>query len=501
MRDLVTPAVPCPEMAPGSWTALAKGRETARIWAATPLPERLACIRRTRRLIAREARALAATVPRPVADTLVAEVLPLLEAARFLERRAPRLLAPQVLRGGRPLWLFGVSAMIRREALGIVLILGPGNYPLFLPGAQTLQALAAGNAVCLKPAPEGVAAALALADALRRAGLPEGVLRILDTVDGPAAVRAGYDRIVLTGSAETGVRVLTAAAASLTPATMELSGSDAVFVLPGADLDLVARCLAYGLRLNGGATCIAPRRVFVPNERAAALEATLLALLPAIPDAAVPEAVSGRLSALLDQAVAQGGRVHRGGAARPAVLADARPDMALLRQDVFAPWLALIPVADLDQALRNDALCPFALGASVFGPEAAARQLAGRLRAGSVCVNDVMVPTADPRLPFGGGGRSGFGRTRGAEGLMEFTAAKTVSVRHGRFRPHLATPSKRDAGRFGAMVALLHGGRDQIGPALRVLVSRHDDRRNPHAVSPEPEPSLSNVSNTRKPLD
>lgn len=467
------------ETMPQPGTALATGRQAARIWAATPLPQRLACVGRTRRLIAREAHALAATVPRPVADTLVAEVLPLLEAARFLERRAPRLLAPRLPLGRRPLWLFGVTAVIRREPLGVVLILGPGNYPLFLPGAQTLQALAAGNAVCLKPAPEGVAAALALADVLRRAGLPEGVLRILGAAEGPAAVRAGYDRIVLTGSAETGTLVLAAAAPSLTPATMELSGSDAVFVLPGADLDLVARCLAYGLRLNGGATCIAPRRVFVPRERAAALEAMLLALLAAIPDAAVPEAVSRRLSDLLDQAAAQGGRAHRAGPARPAVLADARPDMALLRQDVFAPWLALVPVAGLDQALRDDALCPFALGASIFGPEAAARQLANRLRAGSVCINDVIVPTADPRLPFGGGGRSGFGRTRGAEGLLEFTAVKTVSVRRGRFRPHLDPPSERDTRRFAAMVALLHGGRDQIGPALRALISRHDGPEDP----------------------
>ena len=128
-------------------------------WAAIPLRERLAVIRRARRLMAARAAALAATVARPAADTLVAEVLPLLEAAKFLERRAARLLAPRHLWGGRPAWLFGVRAELRREPLGVVLILAPGNYPLFLPGAQALQALAAGNAVCIKPAPGGVAAA------------------------------------------------------------------------------------------------------------------------------------------------------------------------------------------------------------------------------------------------------------------------------------------------------------------------------------------------------
>ncbi len=434
-------------------------RKAATAWSATPLPQRLAVVRRARRLMAREAAALAASVTRrPVADTLVAEVLPLLEAARFLERRAPALLAPQRSPGTPPLWLFGVSTTLFHEPLGAVLLLGPGNYPLFLPGVQALQALVAGNAVCLKPAPEGVAAASAFAAILARAGLPDGTLRVLDPEQGPEAVAAGFDRIVLTGSAETGAHVLAAAAANLTPATMELSGSDAVFVLPGADLDLVARCLAYGLRLNGGATCIAPRRVFVTRDRAEALERALLPLLPGIPDATVPPLVAGRLQALLNGAAAVGGRVHRAGPERPAVLADARADLPLLQQDVFAPWLALVPVADMEQALADDDRCPFALGASVFGPLGPAQAFAARVRAGSVCVNDLIVPTADPRLPFGGGRRSGFGRTRGAEGLLEFTATKTVSVRRTGFRPYLAAPRADDAGRFAAMCAALHGG-------------------------------------------
>ena len=446
-------------------------RDAGAAWAATPIRERLAVIRRARRLMAARAETLAATVARPAADTLVAEVLPLLEAARFLERRAASLLAPRRLRGGRPLWLFGVTAWIRREPLGVVLILAPGNYPLFLPGAQALQALAAGNAVCLKPAPEGAEAAAAFAAVIHDAGMPPGVLQVLGPDDGPAAVAAGFDHIVLTGSAETGVRVLQAAAPLLTPCTMELSGADAVFVLPGAGLDLVARCLAYGLRLNGGATCIAPRRVFVPRDVAAELERRLLALLPAIPDAATPPAIAARLDALLAEAVAAGARLHHAGPGRPAVLLGAAPGMALLRQDVFAPWLALVPVDDAEQALRLDALCPFALGASIFGPAATARAFADRVRAGSVCVNDLIVPTADPRLPFGGSGRSGFGRTRGTEGLLAMTAAKTISLR-GRFRPHLEPAAPPDAGRFAGMARLLHGGLRAWPGALRELAGK-----------------------------
>ncbi|MBC7802033.1 MAG: aldehyde dehydrogenase family protein, partial [Gemmatimonadaceae bacterium] len=155
-----------------------------------------------------------------------------------------------------------------------------------------------------------------------------------------------------------------------------------------------------------------------------------------------------------------------GGAGRPTVVADARPGMALLQQDVFAPWLAFIPVADMAAALAVD--CPYALGASVFGPIDAARAIARRLPVGSVCINDLIVPTADPRLPFGGRARSGFGATRGEEGLLAMTVAKTISAR-GRFRPHLAPAHPADAGRFAAMTALLHGDWATRWSALRGL--------------------------------
>lgn len=456
--------------------ALRAARRAGAAWAARGLPGRLAVLCRVRRLLARDAAALAATLARPPADTLVAEVLPLAESARWLVRHAPRVLATRPAGPGRPLWLAGVRSEVRREPLGAVLVLSPSNYPLFLPGAQALQALAAGNAVCVKPAPGCAEPMRRFAALLAEAGLPPGVLHLLDegVATGEAASRAGFDRILLTGSAETGSRVLAAAAEHLTPATMELSGADPVFVLPGADLDSVARNLAYGLRLNGGATCIAPRRVFVPRGLAPALEAALLPLLPAIPPAATPPAVAARLARLASEAVAQGARLctQDGAPGRPLVLAEARSEMALLRQDVFAPWLALVPVADAEAALEAAAACPYALGASVFGPEADAVALAGRVRAGSVCVNDLIVPTADPRLPFGGRGRSGFGVTRGPEGLLELTVPKTVSVRRGRFRPHLDPARPGDAGRFAALIALLHGGWRERAAALRGVAGR-----------------------------
>lgn len=457
------------EVSRGADQVVATAREHARSagydWAGYPIKDRLRVIRQVRRLIARDCKNLAALLAhrRSIAETLVSEVLPLAEAARFLERRATALLAPRILRRGRPIWLLGVGAEVRREPLGVVLVIAPSNYPLFLPGVQILQALTAGNAVCVKPAAGCSAPMMRLATLLSEAGLPVGVLSILgeSMATGVAAAQAGFDRIVLTGSASTGRQVLHAAAQHLTPTTMELSGNDPVFILPGADLNLVASCLAYGLRLNGGATCIAPRRVFVPEPQARPLETVLLVKLALIDAVKVSDHTLAHLQALLNEASASGARVLSrpdGGYTLPIVVADARSDLRLLRADIFAPVLAIVPVRDMPHAVNAAKNCPYALGASIFGPEPAARVLATKVNAGSVVINDLIVPTADPRLPFGGRGESGFGVTRGAEGLLEMTAVKTISTRRGRFRPHLTPSGPKDATRFAAMIRLLHGG-------------------------------------------
>ena len=444
-------------------------------WRQTPLRERLRILSRARRMLAARATAVAATVGdrRPLADTMTAEVLPLLAGIRFLERKAGRLLAPRRLRGGRPLWLFGVTAEVHREPCGVVLILGPSNFPLFLPASQTLQALAAGNAVCVKPATGCSTPMRALAAILAEAGLPSGVLHIMDDslATGAAAASAAFDRIIVTGSAETGRAVLAASGPRLTPATMELSGNDAVFVLPGADVEAVAAALTYGVRLNSGATCIAPRRVFARPAEAERLAPALLARVAALRLSPPPPAVAARLQRLVAEAIADGARLLHGlDEPGPTILADARPQMRLLREDVFAPWLALVLVADMAEAVAAQAFCPYALGASIFGPEAEARALAARLHVGSVCINDLIVPTADPRLPFGGRGLSGFGVTRGAEGLLEMTVVKTVSLRRGPFMPHLAAPQPADAHRYAMLIALLYGGPAQAVSALKLLL-------------------------------
>jgi len=347
-------------------------------------------------------------------DTLAAEVIPLADAAAYLQRNAARLLKTRQLgRRGRPMWLMGVDASIRFEPFGLVVVIGPANYPLMLPGIHMLQALAAGNSVAVKPAANCSAPMRLLIDWLTELGVPNDAVRLLDeSVDAAEHAIAQADKVVLTGSATTGRAVMRQLAETTTPAVMELSGCDAVFVMPGADLDRVVACLKFGLTFNGSATCIAPRRVFVVRDLHDQLSQRLRGLPP-----------TARVEANVAPA-------------------------DLPTTDTLAPTLYLCPVDDMNEALAIDAQCGYHLGASIFGPlpppppPPEMEQFASRVNAGSVCINDIIAPTADPRLPFAGRGRSGFGATRGEQGLYEMAQVKAVSHRRGGLTAHLDEPNE-----------------------------------------------------------
>ncbi|MEO1368304.1 MAG: aldehyde dehydrogenase family protein, partial [Acidobacteriota bacterium] len=170
----------------------------------------------------------------------------------------------------------------------------------------------------------------------------------------------------------------------------------------------------------------------------------------------------------------RGGRVLAGGVdpVQPLLLAGVSERDMLRIADTPAPCAAVFETSGDDEALERIAAGRFRLGVSIFGAKGASRALARRVDAGVVVVNDVIVPTADPRAPFGGRGASGFGVTRGAEGLLEMTATKTLIQRSGRLRPHYDPIEEADAPLFEAFVQLCHGPRARrLGALGRLLKS------------------------------
>lgn len=430
-------------------------------WAETPVVERLRFIRRLRhRLVEHSPRlcqAVAEDLGKPPAETLACELLPLAEACRFLERRAAVLLRPRrVPLRDTPLWLWGQRDTVYRRPRGIVGIIGTWNYPIYLNGVQMAQALTAGNAVWWKPSEVAPRTADALWELFESLGFPEGLLARLPATReaGRTLTEGDVDHVVFTGHADTGRTIAAQLGRRLVSSTLELSGCDVLFVLEDADLDLAARAVLFGIRLNAGQTCLAVRRVFVARSVYADFLRQLEPLLAGQPPLRLALARQReQAERLIAEAVARGARIL--GQApqeasekttdphcmKPTLVADVTADMALCREATFAPVAAVLPFDRLEAALDAQKLCPYALGASVFTrrPEQA-RRIAARLRTGSVCINDVIAPTAHPATPFGGTGASGWGVTQGAEGLLELTVPQVVSQRAGRWRPHFDSP-------------------------------------------------------------
>jgi acyl-CoA reductase-like NAD-dependent aldehyde dehydrogenase len=436
-------------------------------WNDTPTAKRRRIISRFRVLLAQNAQNLAIAIcagtSRQPAEAVLAEILPLAEGCRFLEKRSKKLLAPVRLSAvGRPGWLVGSTAQIVREPYGIVLVLAPFNYPLFLPGVQALHALAAGNAVIVKPGSGGSGIITQMASLLNQAGLPPHLFTVTgESVEtGKELLTGDIDKVVLTGSAETGAKVLCALAERAIPATIELSGNDAVIVLPTAETKLVADAMAYGLRLNGSQTCIAPRRVIVVGDSTQKVTSAILQRVDHIPPAQIPEPVAARVQTLVTGAKNGGAEILCGSADpnrfTPFVVRYVSPNSELLETELFAPVISIVHVRDDVEAIALANASPFGLGASIFGDPIQARAIAGRLDTGFVTINDMIVQTADPRTPFGGRKRSGFGVTRGAEGLLAMTRPKTIFLRKGKFRPHLNALTPDDLDAYSNLLIAMH---------------------------------------------
>ncbi len=412
----------------------ARARLAQARWALTPVRKRLKAIREFRHLLVERCDHLTAAVradlDRPPDEVIATDVLPTAAAAKFLERHTGRILKPRKV-GWRPLWLAGCRDVIHRRPHGIVGVIGTWNYPLFLNAVPVLHAVAAGNAVLWKPSENAPRFAAVLTELFRDAGFPPDLIVPLPATReaGPLLAEADVDFVHFTGSDGVGRKLAARLGERLIPSALELSGCDAVLVLADADVELAARAAWYGATLNRGQTCMAVRRAFV--QRAA-----------------------------WEGFVAMVGRDPTGSAS-PEIILTPPPDHPALREATFTPRLAVVPFDSLDDALRLHAACPFKLTAAVFTRDlSAARDLAARLPVGSVVVNDVIVPTAHPGTPFGGRGASGWGVTQGDEGLLQMTTPQVVTVRSGRFRPHIDTELTADpAGGdvTAGMLAMTHG--------------------------------------------
>jgi len=344
-----------------------------------------------------------------------------------------------------------------REPLGVTVHIAPWNYPLLLSIRSVAPALAAGNAVVLKPASLTPLSAIAFGRLAKQAGVPDGILNVVagsGAEIGEALVEDPRCRsVTFTGSGDVGRRIAELAARHHLPLTLELGGKGPAIVFPDADLDRAAKGIGYGIFGNAGQMCWAASRLFVHESlRASFVEkvraiAEALRVGPGVEEGVEmgplvsPEQVE-RVLDYVEDARARGGRVVAGGTrisepplaggnfVRPTVLADVPGDARAVREEIFGPVLTVASFTDVDDAIRQANDTSYGLLGTVWTRDlSTAHTVARRLETGMVVINEA--PTSYPQTPFAGLKGSGLGFEQGRRALEPFTRRKNVVVNLG----------------------------------------------------------------------
>ena len=434
--------------------AVAAARKAQPAWAAVPAPGRGEILLRTALLLEQHKEELAALMTREMGKVLKetrGDVQTAIDVARFMAGEGRRAEGQTI-----PSAMHNKFNMTIRQPMGIVGIITPWNFPMAIPAWKTLPALLAGNAVILKPASDTPLLALKLANLLHEAGLPGGVLNVITgpgVVLGDALVsHKGVNMISLTGSTEVGRHVAEICGRDLRRCTLELGGKNAVIVLEDADLDLAVESVSWGALGTAGQRCTATSRVIVHK-----------AIQHAFTDRLVAAAEKLQIGNGLDEKVDMGplvnrGRVHavhqytqvgqqegaklltggtplnngdysQGAFYKPTIFTDVSPDMRIAREEVFGPFVSILPVASYEEAVQVANATEYGLSTSIFTNDLRTTFRAMReIESGLIYFN---TPTtgAEIHLPFGGVKASGNGhRELGTHAVEEFSETKSIFV-------------------------------------------------------------------------
>jgi succinate-semialdehyde dehydrogenase/glutarate-semialdehyde dehydrogenase len=420
-----------------AWTTFQSYRQT-------PFAERARRLQKAADILENDKREFGALMTMEMGKTLgsaIAEAEKCAWACRYYAENGERLLADE------PVTTNASRSFVRYQPLGPVLAVMPWNFPFWQVFRFAAPALAAGNTGLLKHASNVPQCALAIEDILRRAGFPEGAFQTLLIEASQVDALLQDDRVVaatLTGSEPAGRAVARASGSQIKKTVLELGGSDPFIVMPSADFDEAVTAAVKARVINNGQSCIAAKRFIVADGIYDAFEKRftdgMKALKVGDPMAADTDVgplatakIRDELHAQVQNAIAAGARLLAGGRKidgpgffyEPTVLADVPRSSPVFREEFFGPVAMLFRARDAEDAidLANDS--PFGLGSSVWTrDESEQARFTDEIEAGQVFVNAMVA--SDPRLPFGGVKRSGYGRELGVWGIREFVNVKTV---------------------------------------------------------------------------
>jgi acyl-CoA reductase-like NAD-dependent aldehyde dehydrogenase len=429
------------------------GRAAQPGWQAMGFDGRRRVIRQMQKWVMDNADRIVATIVaetgKTYEDAYMAEINYAGGAIDFWCKNAESFLADESVRAST-LAVKGKKLVVRYEPLGLIGVIGPWNYPLTNSFGDCIPALAAGNSVILKPSEVTPLTSLLLAEGLTASGLPDGVFQVATGRGATgAALVDEVDMIMFTGSTETGKKVMARAAQTLTPVSLELGGKDPMIVLSDADLERAANLAVYYSMLNAGQTCISIERVYVEEPVYDEFVQKVVDKVGALRQGestgpATVEVGAMTFAKQLDiveehvrDALAKGARALTGGKRRPGkglfyeptVLVDVDHTMKAMTEETFGPTLPIMKVADAEEALTLANDSPYGLAGAVFsGDRKRGEQLARRMQAGAVCVNDALLNYVAVELPMGGWKASGLGSRHGAAGIRKFCKQQSLFI-------------------------------------------------------------------------
>lgn len=435
--------------------AVARARAAQSSWASTSFRQRAKIILQARQLVLDQIDEIADLIARetgkPAPEAISMEIVPSLDLMHFFAREAASLLEPQRIDIAQ-YGLMGRSSQIVYKPLGVVGIISPWNFPWATPLAEVVMALMAGNAVVLKPSELTPFTALRIGDVFKQASLPEGLLEIVtgDGSTGAALVDAAVDKVMFTGSVETGKRVAEVAARHLTPVVLELGGKDPMIVFEDANLTNAARAAVWGGFANSGQACASVERCYVHESIASNFIDLVIKETRELKQGDPTAEGDVDLGAMTTQrqleivedhisdARSRGADIRTGGQRlrrsagwfyEPTVVTDVDHSMKLMRDETFGPVLPIMTFRSDEEAIRlaNDSI--YGLTASVWTRDIARGQrVAEKIEAGTVMVNEVVYTHAIAQTPWGGVKQSGYGRTHGRMGLLELVTPQHIHV-------------------------------------------------------------------------
>ena len=387
---------------------------------------------------------------RPREETDLLEFFPSLSSIRYALRHGRRWMRPR--RRPADFVFLPAHVELRPQPRGVVGIIVPWNYPLYLAVGPLVDALTAGNRVMLKMSEFTPHFSALFAEQIARCFPADEVVVINGGVAVAQAFSAlAFDHLLFTGSTAVGRQVMRAAAANLTPVTLELGGKSPAIIGPGARFDHAVERIMFGKLINAGQTCIAPDYVLLPRARVAdfitgAKRAAALMYPQFAPGGQYASIISARqyqrLVALRDDACTAGAQLHTLGNATddatqrllaPQLLTGVSDDMAVMREEIFGPLLPLVPYDTLDEAIAYVSAREHPLSLYVFERDRTLiADVLARTRVGGVSVNDTLFHFVQHGLPIGGVGASGMGGYHGEAGFRTFSHLKPV-FRQARF--------------------------------------------------------------------